>query len=71
VLRNLEVRLGYLRELEERRIAILESVTQLGKMTPELQQEIVTADTKQRLEDLYAPYKQASHPGANCSRSRS
>ena len=57
VLRNLEVRLGYLRELEERRGAILESISQQGKLTPELQQEIAAADTKQRLEDLYAPYK--------------
>lgn len=68
VLRNLEVRLGYLRELEERRIAILESVTQLGKMTPELQQEIVTADTKQRLEDLYAPYKPKRRTRAQIAR---
>ena len=52
VLRNLEVRLGYLRELEERRGAILESISR-----NELQQEIAAADTKQRLEDLYAPYK--------------
>ncbi len=57
VLRNLEVRLGYLRELEERRGAILESISQQGKLTPALQQEIGSADTKQRLEDLYAPYK--------------
>src|SRR5690606_42127394 len=57
VLRNLDVRLGYLRELEERRGAILESIAQQGKLTPELQQEIAAADTKQRLEDLYAPYK--------------
>ena len=61
VLRNLEVRLGYLRELEERRGAILESISQQGKLTPELQQEIAAADTKQRLEDLYAPYKPAPH----------
>ena len=51
VLRNLEVRLGYLRELEERRGSILESISQQGKLTPELQQEIASADTKQRLED--------------------
>ena len=68
MLRNLEVRLGYLRELEERRIAILESVTQLGKMTPELQQEIVTADTKQRLEDLYVPYKPKRRTRAQIAR---
>src|SRR5690606_8987125 len=40
VLRNLEVRLGYLRELEERRATILESISQQGKLTTELQQEI-------------------------------
>jgi uncharacterized protein len=68
VLRNLEVRLLYLRELEERRIAILESVTQQGKMTPELQKEILEADTKQRLEDLYAPYKPKRRTRAQIAR---
>ncbi|CAM3960464.1 RNA-binding transcriptional accessory protein Tex [Bordetella tumulicola] len=68
VLRNLEVRLGYLRELEERRGAILESITQQGKLTPELQQEISTAETKQRLEDLYAPYKPKRRTRAQIAR---
>lgn len=68
VLRNLEVRLGYLRELEERRGAILESISQQGKLTPELQQEIATADTKQRLEDLYAPYKPKRRTRAQIAR---
>ena len=68
VLRNLEVRLGYLRELEERRGAILDSITQQGKLTPELQQEIATADTKQRLEDLYAPYKPKRRTRAQIAR---
>lgn len=68
VLRNLEVRLGYLRELEERRCAIFESITQLGKMSPELQQEISNADTKQRLEDLYAPYKPKRRTRAQIAR---
>src|SRR5690606_32516282 len=57
VLRNLEVRLIYVRELEERRAAILESIEQQGKLTETLAKEIRAADTKQRLEDLYAPYK--------------
>ncbi|WP_241073496.1 RNA-binding transcriptional accessory protein Tex [Achromobacter insuavis] len=68
VLRNLEVRLGYLRELEERRGSILESISQQGKLTPELQQEIATADTKQRLEDLYAPYKPKRRTRAQIAR---
>ncbi|OZI65569.1 RNA-binding transcriptional accessory protein Tex [Bordetella genomosp. 1] len=68
VLRNLEVRLGYLRELEERRIAIVESISQQGKMTPELQKEIGSADTKQRLEDLYAPYKPKRRTRAQIAR---
>src|SRR5215468_5179779 len=56
-LRTLEERLGYLRELEERRAAILKSIGEQGKLTPELQASIAAADTKQRLEDLYLPYK--------------
>ncbi len=68
VLRNLEVRLGYLRELEERRGAILESISQQGKLTSELQQEIASADTKQRLEDLYAPYKPKRRTRAQIAR---
>ena len=57
VLRNLEVRLLYLRDLESRRLAILESIQSQDKLSPELQAEILAATTKQRLEDLYAPYK--------------
>jgi protein Tex len=56
-LRTLEDRLGYLRELEERRAAILKSIGEQGKLTPQLQASIDAADTKQRLEDLYLPYK--------------
>jgi uncharacterized protein len=56
-LRTLEERLGYLRELEERRAAILKSIGEQGKLTPQLQASIGAADTKQRLEDLYLPYK--------------
>ena len=56
-LRNLEERLGYLREMEERRAAILKSVEEQGKLTPELKGQLLEADTKARLEDLYLPYK--------------
>jgi protein Tex len=56
-LRELTDRLPYLRELEERRAAILLEIETQGKLTPALRQSIVQADTKQNLEDLYAPYK--------------
>jgi uncharacterized protein len=56
-LRALEERLSYLRELEERRAAILKSIEEQGKLTGELKATIAGADTKQRLEDLYLPYK--------------
>ncbi|MHB0851089.1 Tex family protein [Stutzerimonas nitrititolerans] len=57
-LRNLEERLRYLRELDDRRASILASIEEQGKLTPELKREIDLADTKTRLEDLYLPYKQ-------------
>jgi uncharacterized protein len=56
-LRELEARLGYLRELEERRAAVLKSIDEQGKLTPELRAAIEAAPTKQELEDLYLPYK--------------
>ena len=56
-LRTLDERLRYLRELEERRAAILASVAEQGKLTDELRAQIAAADTKARLEDLYLPYK--------------
>ncbi len=56
-LRDLEARLGYLRELEERRAAVLKSIEEQGKLTPELRAAIETVPTKQELEDLYLPYK--------------
>lgn len=56
-LRNLEERLGYLRELEDRRAAVIESVEQQGKMTPSLLMSMRSAMTKQELEDHYLPYK--------------
>ncbi|MEK8084915.1 Tex family protein [Aquabacterium sp. A3] len=56
-LRDLEARLGYLRELEDRRAAVLKSIEEQGKLTPELRAAIEAAPTKQELEDLYLPYK--------------
>ena len=56
-LRELEARLGYLRELEERRAAVLKSIDEQGKLTPDLRAAIDAALTKQDLEDLYLPYK--------------
>ncbi|WP_341502752.1 Tex family protein [Gallaecimonas sp. GXIMD4217] len=56
-LRNLESRLGYLRELEERRQSILASIEEQGKLSPELRAELLGADTKTKLEELYLPYK--------------
>jgi len=56
-LRELEARLAYLRELEERREAVLKSIEEQGKLTPELRAAIEAAPTKQELEDLYLPYK--------------
>jgi uncharacterized protein len=57
-LRNLEERLRYLRELDERRASILASIEEQGKLTAELTREINLAETKTRLEDLYLPFKQ-------------
>ena len=56
-LRQLEERLIYLRELDERKTVILKSVEEQGKLTDALKQQLLEADTKSRLEDLYAPYK--------------
>ncbi|MBU3696653.1 Tex family protein [Dechloromonas sp.] len=67
-LRTLEERLGYLRELEERRATVLASIEEQGKLTPALKAEIEDADTKQRLEDLYLPYKQKRRTKAQIAR---
>jgi uncharacterized protein len=56
-LRELEYRLGYLRELQDRRAAILKAIDEQGKLTPALRAAIEAAPTKQELEDLYLPYK--------------
>ncbi|OXM56965.1 RNA-binding transcriptional accessory protein [Amycolatopsis thailandensis] len=56
-LRTLEERLRYLRELNERRVAVLESIRSQGKLDEALEASIMAADTKSRLEDIYLPYK--------------
>jgi uncharacterized protein len=67
-LRALETRLAYLRELEERRDAILASITEQGKLTPALEESIRGADTKTVLEDLYLPYKPKRRTRAQIAR---
>ena len=67
-LRMLEERLGYLRELEARRSTVLSSIEEQGKLTPALRAEIEHADTKQRLEDLYLPYKPKRRTKAQIAR---
>ena len=67
-LRNLQERLIYLRELEARRTAILTSIEEQGKLTSTLRTSIDQADTKQRLEDLYLPYKQKRRTKAQIAR---
>ncbi len=67
-LRNLEERLLYLRELEERRAAILASIEEQGKLTGELRAAIEAAATKQTLEDIYLPYKPKRRTRAQIAR---
>ena len=70
-LRALAERLEYLRELEDRRATIANSIAEQGKMTPELAAAIAAADTKARLEDLYLPVQaETAHEGADRPRSR-
>jgi len=67
-LRTLETRLAYLRELEERRAAILSSIEEQGKLTDALRGELLAADSKSRLEDLYLPYKPRRRTRAQIAR---
>lgn len=67
-MRHLQDRLGYLRELEQRRDAIISSIGEQGKLTPALQHQIAHAETKQTLEDLYLPYKQKRRTKAQIAR---
>lgn len=67
-LRNLETRLTYLRELEDRRAAILSSIDEQGKLSDALRGDILAADSKARLEDLYLPYKTKRRTRAQIAR---
>ncbi|HVX36947.1 MAG TPA: Tex family protein [Hyphomicrobium sp.] len=67
-LRKLEERLGYLTDLEDRRAAVIKSITEQGKLTPDLQRAINGADTKVELEDLYAPFKPKRRTKAQIAR---
>ncbi|MFD2396964.1 Tex-like N-terminal domain-containing protein [Prauserella oleivorans] len=67
-LRTLEERLRYLRELEERRTAILDSIASQGKLDDELRARILAADSKARLEDIYLPYKPKRRTKAQVAR---
>jgi len=67
-LRNLETRLTYLRELEDRRAAVLSSIEEQGKLTDALRGDIEAADSKARLEDLYLPYKPKRRTKAQIAR---
>ncbi len=67
-LRTLEERLRYLRELEDRRTAVLDSVREQGKLTEELEARILGADTKARLEDIYLPFKPKRRTKAQIAR---
>ncbi len=67
-LRTLEERLGYLRELDQRRAAVLASIEEQGKLTDELRAALMAADTKARVEDIYLPYKPKRRTKAQIAR---
>ena len=67
-LRTLEERLGYLRELEERRVAVIDSVRSQGKLDDALHAQLLAADSKARLEDLYLPFKPKRRTKAQIAR---
>jgi len=67
-LRTLQERLGYLRELEDRRRVVLDSIREQGKLTAELEAQIASADSKSRLEDIYLPYKPKRRTKAEIAR---
>ena len=67
-LRTLEERLGYLRELDDRRSAVLASIEEQGKLTDELRAALLTADTKSRVEDIYLPFKPKRRTKAQIAR---
>ena len=67
-MRQLDERLRYLRELDDRRQAIIKSIEEQGKLTPELSRALTEAETKNRLEDLYLPYKPKRRTKAQIAR---
>ncbi|AHC26011.1 MULTISPECIES: Tex family protein [Mycobacteriaceae] len=67
-LRTLEERLAYLRELDQRRDAVLASIEEQGKLTDELRNALLTAETKARIEDIYLPYKPKRRTKAQIAR---
>ncbi len=67
-LRTLEERLGYLRELDQRRDAVLSSIDEQGKLTDALRAALMAADTKSRVEDIYLPYKPKRRTKAQLAR---
>lgn len=67
-LRDLDERLRYLRELEDRRRTVLDAVAAQGQLTPELHKAILAADTKSRLEDIYLPFKSKRRTKAQIAR---
>jgi uncharacterized protein len=69
-LRDVRDRAQYLRELDERRAAIIKSIDEQGKLTPELQAQLARAETKQALEDLYLPFKPKRRTRALIARER-
>ena len=70
VLRNLDERLKYLRNLEERKEAVLVSIEEQGKLTDELKQQIMQAETLVAVEDLYRPYKQKKRTRATIAKEK-
>ena len=67
-LRKIEERVGYLRQLEDRRATVLKTIAEQGKLTPELGHSIAAADNKIELEDLYAPFKPKRRTKAQIAR---
>jgi uncharacterized protein len=67
-LRTLDERLKYLREMEDRRAAILKSIDEQGKLTPQVREQIEAAESKARLEDLYLPFKPKRRTKAQIAR---
>lgn len=67
-LRTLEERLGYLRELDDRRAAVLSSIEEQGKLTDQLASALISADTKARVEDIYLPFKPKRRTKAQIAR---